>query len=161
LPYPDIGHLGIDIQSMTSLRMSSNLTMNINAVGALGINAGAALGVKSVGTMDLSSGAQLGIGAGLIVHIDGSLVNIGNGTALATKGLAEGTVNASLLPQIEQSVTALSLAQIGVQEVATVVDPGDIPPSRVPTGYTTKGNLRTRKPPPSNSSMPDDTADGE
>jgi hypothetical protein len=135
--------------------------MNINAIGALGINAGAALGVKSVGTMDLSSGAQLGIGAGGLVNMDGSLVLIGNGTAGATAGLATGTVTASLAPQLLQSTTAVSPIQVGIQETAKVLDPGDIPPSRVPVGYTTKGNLRTRKPPPSNSSMPDDTTDGE
>ena len=161
LPYPDAGHLGIDIDSRTSLRMSSLATMNINATGALGINAGAALGVKSVGTMDLSSGAQLGIGAGGLVNIDGTLVNIGSGTAGATAGLATGTVTASLAPQLLQSTTAVSPIQVGIQETAKVLDPGDIPPSRVPIGYTTKGNLRTRKPPPSNSSMPDDTTDGE
>ena len=161
LPYPDAGNLGIDIDYKTSLRMSSLATMNINAIGALGINAGAALGVKSVGTMDLSAGAQLGIGAGGLVNIDGSLVLIGNGTAGATAGLATGTVTASLAPQLLQSTTAVSPIQVGIQETAKVLDPGDIPPSRVPVGYTTKGNLRTRKPPPSNSSMPDDTTDGE
>jgi hypothetical protein len=160
LPFPDAGHLGIDINSTTSLRMNSLATMNINAVGALGINAGAALGIKSVGTMDLHATGQLGLGAGGLVNMDGSLVNIGNGTALATKGLAEGTVAASLAPQLTQSGTA-TIPPLSITEIATVVNPGDIPPSRVPTGYTTKGNLRTRKPPPSNSSMPDDTADGE
>ena len=159
LPFPDVGHLGIDINSTTSLRMNSLTTMNINAVGALGINAGAALGIKSVGTMDLASGAQLGVGAGGLVNIDGTLVNIGSGTASATSGLATGTVTASLAPQLVQSGTA-TIPPLSITEVATVVNPGDIPASRVPFGHTTKSNFRTRRPPPSTSRMSDDTTDG-
>ena len=159
LPFPDAGHLGIDINSTTSLRMNSLTTMNINAVGALGINAGAALGIKSVGTLDIASGAQVGIGAGALVNIDGTLVNIGSGTASATSGLATGTVTASLAPQLVQSGTA-SIPPLSITEVATVVNPGDIPASRVPVGHTTKANFRTRRPPPSTSRMSDDTTDG-
>ena len=159
LPFPDVGHLGIDINSTTSLRMNSLTTMNINAVGALGINAGAALGIKSVGTMDLASGAQLGVGAGGLVNIDGTLVNIGSGTASATSGLATGTVTASLAPQLVQSGTA-TIPPLSITEIATVVNPGDIPASRVPFGHTTKSNFRTRRPPPSTSRMSDDTTDG-
>lgn len=159
LPFPDAGHLGIDINSTTSLRMNSLTTMNINAVGALGINAGAALGIKSVGTLDIASGAQVGIGAGALVNIDGSLVNIGSGTASATSGLATGTVTTSLAPQLVQSGTA-SIPPLSITEVATVVNPGDIPASRVPVGHTTKANFRTRRPPPSTSRMSDDTTDG-
>lgn len=159
LPFPDAGHLGIDINSTTSLRMNSLTTMNINAVGALGINAGAALGIKSVGTLDIASGAQVGIGAGALVNIDGTLVNIGSGTASATSGLAAGTVTASLAPQLVQSGTA-SIPPLSITEVATVVNPGDIPASRVPVGHTTKANFRTRRPPPSTSRMSDDTTDG-
>ena len=159
LPFPDAGHLGIDINSTTSLRMNSLTTMNINALGALGINAGAALGIKSVGTLDIASGAQVGIGAGALVNIDGSLVNIGSGTASATSGLATGTVTTSLAPQLVQSGTA-SIPPLSITEVATVVNPGDIPASRVPVGHTTKANFRTRRPPPSTSRMSDDTTDG-
>jgi len=159
LPFPDAGHLGIDINSTTSLRMNSLTTMNINAIGALGINAGAALGIKSVGTLDIASGAQVGIGAGALVNIDGTLVNIGSGTASATSGLAAGTVTASLAPQLVQSGTA-SIPPLSITEVATVVNPGDIPASRVPVGHTTKANFRTRRPPPSTSRMSDDTTDG-
>mgnify|MGYP003665332865 CR=1 FL=1 len=159
LPFPDVGHLGIDINSTTSLRMNSLTTMNINALGALGINAGAALGLKSVGTMDLSSGAQLGIGAGGLVNIDGTLVNIGSGTASATSGLATGTVTASLAPQLVQSGTA-TVPPLSITEIATVVNPGDIPPSRVPVGHTTNSAFRTRRPPPATSRMGDDTTDG-
>ena len=159
LPFPDVGHLGIDINSTTSLRMNSLTTMNINAIGALGINAGAALGIKSVGTMDLASGAQLGVGAGGLVNIDGTLVNIGSGTAGATSSLATGTVTASLAPQLVQSGTA-TIPPLSITEIATVVNPGDIPASRVPVGHTTKSNFRTRRPPPSTSRMSDDTTDG-
>ena len=129
LPFPDVGHLGIDIDSKTSLRMNSLLTMNINAIGALGINAGAALGIKSVGTMDLHATGQLGLGAGGLVNMDGTLVNIGSSTAGATSGLATGTVTASKAAQLVQSATA-AIPPLSVTELATCVAPGEIPASR-------------------------------
>ena len=159
LPFPDVGHLGIDINSTTSLRMNSLLTMSINATGALGINAGAALGIKSVGTMDLHAGGQLGLGAGGLVNMDGTLVLIGNGTASATAGVATGTVTASKAAQLVQSGTA-TIPPLSITEVAAVVNPGDIPASRIGVGYSTGANKRTRKPVHLTSRMTDDTTDG-
>ena len=159
LPFPDVGHLGIDINSTTSLRMNSLLTMDINAVGALGINAGAALGIKSVGTMDLHATGQLGLGAGGLVNMDGSLVLIGNGTSGATAGLATGTITSAKAAQLVQSGTA-TIPPLSITEIATVVNPGDIPPSRVPVGHTTNAAFRTRRPPPATSRASDDTTDG-
>ena len=159
LPFPDVGHLGIDINSTTSLRMNSLLTMDINAVGALGINAGAALGIKSVGTMDLHATGQLGLGAGGLVNMDGSLVLIGNGTAGATAGVAASTITASKAAQLVQSGTA-AIPPLSITEVAAVVNPGDIPASRIGVGYSTGANKRTRKPVHLTSRMTDDTTDG-
>ena len=131
LPYPDVAHLGVDISSKTSLRIDALATMNINALGIMGINSGAALGIKSIGTLDIHSTAQLGLGAGALVNLDGTLVNIGNGTASATGGLATGTVTASITPQIVQSALG-AIPNISVTELAAVVKPPEITNSLFP-----------------------------
>jgi len=131
LPYPDVAHLGVDISSKTSLRIDALATMNINALGIMGINSGAALGIKSIGTLDIHSTAQLGLGAGALVNLDGLLVNIGNGTASATGGLATGTVTTSLAPQIVQSALG-AVPNISVTELAAVVKPPEITNSLFP-----------------------------
>lgn len=130
LPYPDVGHLGIDISSKTSMRIDSLATMNINSGLAMGINSGAALGIKSVGTMDLHATGQLGIGAGGLVNMDGTLVNIGNGTAAATGGLATTSITASIAPQLIQKALgavpniSIELAKaVKPQEITNVVSP--------------------------------------
>ena len=160
LPFPDVGHLGIDINSTTSLRMNSLATMSISSLATLGIDSGGQMAIASGAKLDVAAGGLLGIGAGGNVNIDGLIVNIGNPTAAGTISASTTLVTAVKAPQLLQAGTA-TIPPLSITEIATVVNPGDIPPSRVPTGYTTKGNLRTRKPPPSNSSMPDDTADGE
>jgi len=160
LPYPDAGHLGIDIDSKTSLRMNSKLTMSISSLATLGIDSAGAMGIISGAKLDVAAGGLLGIGAGGLVNIDGTFVNIGNPTAAATIASSAGTVTTVKAPQLVQSATALSPIQIGVQEIANVLDPGDIPASRVPFGHTTNAAFRTRRPPPSTSRMSDDTTDG-
>ena len=129
LPYPDLGHLGIDIDSKTSVRMNSGITMNISSK-LLGIDSLGALGIKSGATMDLHATGQLGLGASGLLNMDGSLVLIGNGTASATGGLATGTVTTVKAPQLLQSATSLAPLQFGIQETATCVAPGEIPASR-------------------------------
>jgi hypothetical protein len=96
--------------------------MNINALGIMGINSGAALGIKSIGTLDIHSTAQLGLGAGALVNLDGTLVNIGNGTASATGGVATGTVTSSLAPQIVQSALG-AVPNISVTELVERLKP--------------------------------------
>ncbi len=131
LPYPDVGHNGIDIYSTTSLRMNSLATMNLSTVGVMGINAGGAMGIKSIGTLDIHSTAQLGIGATLLLNMDGSLVNIGNGTASATAGLATGSITSSIAPQLVQS-TVGAVPNISVTEIASCVKPPSIEHPVVP-----------------------------
>jgi hypothetical protein len=113
------------------MRIDALATMNINALGIMGINSGAALGIKSVGTLDIHASAQLGLGAGALVNLDGALVNIGNGTASATGGLATGTVTASITPQIVQSALG-AIPNISVTELAAVVKPPEITNSLFP-----------------------------
>ena len=71
------------------------------------------------------------------------------------------------LPQVSQHISTLRGTQVGlpaalpsVTEIAAVVNPGDIPASRIGVGYSTGANKRTRKPVHLTSRMPDDTTDG-
>ena len=125
LPAPDAGHLGIDIQSLTSTRIEGLGTVNIESAGALGISALGAVGIKAVGTMDLHATGQLGLGAGGITNLDGSLVNIGNGTSGLTSGVSAGTIATSKAPQLLQS-TVFSVVPNIALEGAKVVKPQDI-----------------------------------
>tara|TARA_R110001632_G_scaffold214568_2_gene341302 strand:- start:3565 stop:5130 length:1566 start_codon:yes stop_codon:yes gene_type:complete len=129
LPFPDAGHLGVDISSKTSMRLDALATMNINTLGIMGINSGAALGIKSIGTLDIHSTAQLGIGATALLNIDGLLVNIGNLTSVATGALATTSIAASIAPQIIQKATG-TIPNVSITERAKVVLPPDIPGSR-------------------------------
>ena len=125
LPAPDAGHLGIDIQSLTSTRIEGLGTVNIESAGAMGISALGALGLKAVGTMDLHAGGQLGLGATGITNLDGSLVNIGNGTAGVTGGVATGTITTSKAPQLLQSTVFSVIPNVSL-EGAKVVKPQEI-----------------------------------
>ena len=125
LPAPDAGHMGIDIQSLTSTRIEGLGTVNIESAGAMGISALGALGLKSVGTMDLHAGGQLGLGATGLVNLDGSLVNIGNGTAGVTGGVATATVTTSKAPQLLQSTVFSVVPNVSI-EIAKTVKPQEI-----------------------------------
>jgi hypothetical protein len=90
------------------------------------------MGLTSGATMDLSSGAQLGIGAGGLVNIDGTLVNVGNGTTGITATASGGSVTASLVPQVLQKGVQ-AIPNICVAEIAKVVKPQEITNVVTPT----------------------------
>ena len=135
VPYMDVGHLGIDIYSTTSLRMESLATMNINTVGVMGVNAGGAMGITAGGAMNLYAIGTLGVGATLAVSLDSVVptagVLIGNGTAAATGTASLASVTASLAPQLVQA-TVSKVPFVSIAETATCVKPPDITHSVVP-----------------------------
>jgi hypothetical protein len=151
VPYADATQKGIEINSPVLVNITAP---SVAMTGAQAIVSGtvkstisgALVDVKSIGALNLSS-----VG---IASLDGSLVNIGMGTgetaaaSIATHQTLRGTQVG--LPAAVPSVT----------EIATVVNPGDIPPSRVPVGHTTNSAFRTRRPPPATSRASDDTTDG-
>ena len=151
VPYADATQKGIEINSGVLVNITAP---SVAMTGAQAIVSGtvkstisgALVDVKSIGALNLSS-----VG---IASLDGSLVNIGMGTgetaaaSIATHQTLRGTQVG--LPAAVPSVT----------EIATVVNPGDIPPSRVPFGHTTNSAFRTRRPPPATSRASDDTTDG-
>ena len=151
VPYADATQKGIEINSAVLVNITAP---SVAMTGAQAIVSGtvkstisgALVDVKSIGALNLSS-----VG---IASLDGSLVNIGMGTgetaaaSIATHQTLRGTQVG--FPAAVPSVT----------EIATVVNPGDIPPSRVPVGHTTNAAFRTRRPPPATSRASDDTTDG-
>ena len=151
LPYIDATQKGIEINSGVLVNITAP---SVAMTGAQAIVSGtvkstisgALVDVKSIGALNLSS-----IG---IASLDGSLVNIGMGTgetaaaSVATHQTLRGTQ------------VGLPAALPSVTEIAAVVNPGDIPASRIGVGYSTGANKRTRKPVHLTSRMPDDTTDG-
>ena len=133
LPVPDVGHLGIDIYSPAPIRVNTSTTLNLESLLGLGISSAGPIGINSVSTVDIYANAQLGIGAGGITNLDGTLVNIGNGTSALTSGASFGTIVASKAAQtavgmaLTQKVPNISL------EIAKVVKPQEITNTVTPT----------------------------
>jgi hypothetical protein len=125
LPYPDVGHIGVDISSKTSMRLDSLATMNINSTGIIGISALASIGIKATGTIDIHATGLLGIGTTGILSMDGTLVNIGNATAVVTGALATTSITASIAPQLLQKATGV-VPNVSLTEIASVVKPQEI-----------------------------------
>ena len=154
VPYADATQKGIEINSPVLVSLNGGVGA-VQVAAATTAIYGAVKAQMTGGIVDVKSSGILNLSSTGIASLDGSLVNIGMGTG----DTSPATLTA--IATLRGTQVALNAAVPSVTEIATVVNPGDIPPSRVPVGYTTKGNLRTRKPPPSNSSMPDDTTDGE
>ena len=151
VPYADATQKGIEINSAVLVNITAP---SVAMTGAQAIVSGtvkstisgALVDVKSIGALNLSS-----VG---IASLDGSLVNIGMGTGEAAA--ASITTHQTL----RGTQVGLPAAVPSITEIATVVNPGDIPPSRVPVGHTTNSAFRTRRPPPATSRASDDTTDG-
>ena len=152
LPYPDASHKGIEI--------NSPVLVSLNSAGAIQLAAattavyGAVKAQMTGGIVDVKSSGILNLSSTGIASLDGSLVNIGMGTG----DTSPATLTA--IATLRGTQVALNAALPSITEIAKVVNPGDIPPSRMPVGHTTKANFRTRRPPPATSRMSDDTTDG-
>ena len=153
LPYIDATHKGIEINSPVLVSLNGGIGAVQVAAATTAIYGtvkaqmtGGAVDVKSSGILNLSS-----IG---IASLDGSLVNIGMGTG----DTSPATLTA--IATLRGTQVALNAALPSVTEVAAVVNPGDIPASRIGVGYSTGANKRTRKPAHLTSRMTDDTTDG-
>ena len=151
VPYADATQKGIEINSAVLVNITAP---SVAMTGAQAIVSGtvkstisgALVDVKSIGALNLSS-----VG---IASLDGSLVNIGMGTGEAA------AASIATHQTLRGTQVGLPAAVPSVTEIATVVNPGDIPPSRVPVGHTTNSAFRTRRPPPATSRASDDTTDG-
>jgi hypothetical protein len=113
--------------------VNTSTTLNLESLLGLGISSAGPIGINSVSTVDIYANAQLGIGAGGITNLDGTLVNIGNGTSALTSGASFGTIVASKAAQtavgmaLTQKVPNISL------EIAKVVKPQEITNTVTPT----------------------------
>jgi hypothetical protein len=200
LPYPDVGHKGVEInsgvlvhvtapsvsvESVTALVNSGKTTLsstgiidifaggalNMQAVGMANLHAGGALNLEAVGVANLkatgalsmSSTVATSLKAGAILTMDGSLVNIGMG---ATSALPATLASVTSVPSVAAVATLRNLqiptpaALPSVTESARVVNPGEIPASRMGAGPSTGGSKATRRTAAMTSRMTDDTTDG-
>ena len=200
LPYPDLGHKGVEInsgvlvhvtapsvsvESVTALVNSGKTTLsstgiidifaggslNMQAVGMANLHAGGALNLEAVGVANLkatgalsmSSTVATSLKAGAILTMDGSLVNIGMG---ATSALPATLASVTAAPSVAAVATLRNLqiptpaALPSVTESARVVNPGEIPASRMGAGPSTGGSKATRRTAAMTSRMTDDTTDG-
>ena len=219
LPYPDLGHKGVEInsgvlvhvtapsvsvESVTALVNSGKTTLsstgiidifaggalNMQAVGIANLHAGGALNLEAVGVANLkatgilnlestvaanlkaggilsmSSTVAANLKAGAILSMDGSVVNIGMTTTGAGSALPATLASATSVPSVTLVATLRNLqiptpaAIPSITEIARVVNPGEIPASRMGAGPSTGGSKATRRTAAMTSRMTDDTTDG-
>jgi hypothetical protein len=153
LPYIDASHKGIEINSPVLVSLNGGVGA-VQVAAATTAIYGAVKAQMTGGIVDVKSSGILNLSSTGIASLDGSLVNIGMGTG----DTSPATLTA--IATLRGTQVALNAALPSITEIATVVNPGDIPPSRVPVGHTTNSAFRTRRPPPATSRMGDDTTDG-
>lgn len=179
LPYPDVSHKGVEINSgalvhltapsvsMQGLAAVVNGTTNTTIAGAtvdvkssvlLNLESTLIANVKAGGLLNVQSGTVLNLKGGTAVNADAAAVNLGMTTGAATGSNATTLVTA--LATLRGTQVGFPAALLSITEVAAVVNPGDLPASRVGIGYTTGGNKATRRAPQATSRMNDDTTDG-
>jgi hypothetical protein len=219
LPYPDLGHKGVEInsgvlvhvtapsvsvESVTALVNSGKTTLsstgiidifaggalNMQAVGIANLHAGGALNLEAVGVANLKATGILNLestvaanlkAGGMLnleaigvanlkatgnLNMDGALVNIGMTTGSAGSALAATLASVTSVPSVTLVATLRNLqiptpaAIPSITEIARVVNPGEIPASRMGAGPSTGGSKATRRTAAMTSRMTDDTTDG-
>ena len=153
VPYADATQKGIEINSPVLVSLNGGVGA-VQVAAATTAIYGAVKAQMTGGIVDVKSSGILNLSSTGIASLDGSLVNIGMGTG----DTSPATLTA--IATLRGTQVALNAALPSVTEIATVVNPGDIPPSRVPVGHTTNSAFRTRRPPPATSRASDDTTDG-
>ena len=114
----------------------------------------------------MSSTVAANLKAGAILSMDGSLVNIGMATTGATSALPATLASVTSVPSVAAVATLRNLqiptpaAIPSITEIARVVNPGEIPASRMGAGPSTGGSKATRRTAAMTSRMTDDTTDG-
>jgi len=124
LPYPDVTHKGVEINSPA--------VVSISTLGALALS-GSTTSIKGTveanltgAIVDVKADGLLNLEGGGIASLDGTLVNIGMGTGAAAGITASTTATTT----IRGTQVAFPSAAKSVTEVAAAVDPGEIPASR-------------------------------
>lgn len=179
LPYPDVGHKGVEINSgvlvhvtapsvsMQGLAAVVNGITNTTIAGAtvdvkssvlLNLESTAIANVKAGGLLNVQSGTVLNLKGGTAVNADATAVNLGMTTGAATGSNATTLVTALATLRNLQIPTPAAIPSI--TEIARVVNPGEIPASRMGAGPSTGGSKATRRTAAMTSRMTDDTTDG-
>jgi hypothetical protein len=125
LPYADAGHHGIEINSPDIVHLDAGKNISLNA-NKLAMNSASHTTINAGGRADMVAGATANIKAGGNANVTGAQVHLNDGNAEA----ASGNYSDSEGARGEQK--DLKDAQVSVTEVATVLAPTEIPPSRAP-----------------------------
>jgi hypothetical protein len=124
IPYADVTHKGVEINSPVLVSLTSLGTVAISATLAASIDSLGTTNVSATGSVDIKAGALLNLAATGVASLDGLLVNIGSGTA-ETSAITLATIAGVRGTQI-----AFPAALPSITETAAVVNPGEIPASR-------------------------------
>ena len=172
----------IDIFAGGALNMQAIGVANLHAGGALNLEAVGVANLKATGILNLESTVAANLKAGGMLNLeaigvanlkatgnlnmDGALVNIGMTTGSAGSALAATLASVTSVPSVTLVATLRNLqiptpaAIPSITEIARVVNPGEIPASRMGAGPSTGGSKATRRTAAMTSRMTDDTTDG-
>jgi hypothetical protein len=124
LPYADAGHKGIEINSPDIIHLDSGTNISLNAGDKFAINSGSHATINAGGRADMVAGATANIKSGGNANVTGAQVHLNDGNAEAASGNYSDTEGA------RGAQKDLKDAQESVTEIANVVSPGTLPPSK-------------------------------
>ena len=124
LPYADAGHKGIEINSPDIIHLDAGTNMSLNAGDKFAINSASHATINAGGRADMVAGATANIKAGGNANVTGAQVHLNDGNAEAASGNYSDTESA------RGAQKDLKDAQESVTEIANVVSPGALPPSK-------------------------------
>ena len=154
LPYADSGHHGIEMNTPDIIHLDSGSNMSFTAGGLYGVNSVGNASIKTdanfhahaggdarisaentainalAGQADMTATGTANIESGGFASVDGNKVYLGSGTS-ARSSLPDDAVTAVTTQEGARNPQKdLKDARISVQEIATVVSPGELPKSK-------------------------------
>ena len=154
LPYADSGHHGIEINtpdiihldagknmsftagekwavnSLDTATIKSQGAMHFQSVADARLSAGGSTAINAGGQADMTAGSTANIKSGGNANVTGAQVHLNDGNS-ARSGLPDTAAdNVTAQESARDPQKDLKDAQVSVQEIANVVSPGELPPSK-------------------------------
>ena len=154
LPYADSGHHGIEINtpdiihldagknmsftagekwavnSLDTATIKSQGAMHFQSVADARLSAGGSTAINAGGQADMTAGSTANIKSGGNANVTGAQVHLNDGNS-ARSGLPDTAAdNVTAQEGARDPQKDLKDAQVSVQEIANVVSPGELPPSK-------------------------------
>ena len=124
LPYADSGHHGIEINTPDSLHFDAGINISHSAGTLFAIKSGSHATISAGDRADMVAGTTINLKSSNNASLDGAKVHLGMGTSEAAGSNYTDTESA------RGAQKDLKDARESVEEIASVVSPGELPKSR-------------------------------